>query len=247
MGQHGKHRLLVSRTPIGGARILAAAALIASLTVNPAQACRLALAFALDVSASVDRNEYQLQIKGVADALTDPAVRAAILTPGISRASGVALAAYEWSGARQQVIIRDWSMITSEEELTAFSTALGAHERRFGEFPTAIGYALGYGQLLMRDAPPCGRQVIDISGDGISNDGFGPDAAYRAFDFSAITVNGLVIGGENLELISFYANQVIRGPGAFIEVASDFEDYRRAMKRKLLREIGRDFVAEAPR
>ena len=38
--------------------------------------------------------------------------------------------------------------------------------------------------------------------------------------------------------MSYYRDRVIRGPGAFVEVANDFNDYREAMKRKLLREIG---------
>ena len=226
---------------VGGARVLLlAGVLLASFLHAPAQACRLALAFALDVSASVDKSEYRLQLEGLAEALNAPAVRAAILGPG----GGIALSAYEWSGQRQHVMIVPWSLITAANELDAFTARLRAHQRRYGEFPTAIGYALSYGHLLMRSAPSCQRQVIDISGDGISNDGFGPSSAYKAFNFDKITVNGLVIGAGDLELISFYKYAVIRGPEAFVEVAQDYRDYPRAMLRKLLREIGRDFVAE---
>jgi hypothetical protein len=205
--------------------------------------CRLALAFALDVSASVDPGEYRLQLEGLSAALGDPAVRAAALGPGGS----IALAAYEWSGARQQAIIAPWALITTDAELDAFMERITAHDRSYGEFPTAVGYALGYGAVLLRSAPPCSRRVIDISGDGLSNDGFGPAAAYREFDFEGVTVNGLVIGGEDLELISFYQFDVAHGPNAFVEVARDYADFPRAMLRKLLREIGRDFVAGALR
>ena len=217
--------------------MLAAAAPISA----QAGTCRLALAFALDVSASVDETEYRLQLDGLAAGLRDPAVRAAMLGPG----GGVALAAYEWSGARQQAMIAPWSLITTDLALDAFAARVATHKRKYGEFPTAVGYALGYGSVLLRDAPPCLRRVIDISGDGLSNDGFGPDAAYRAFDFGGVTVNGLVIGGEDLELISFYQFTIAHGPGAFVEVARDYTDFARAMRRKLLREIGRDFVAQA--
>jgi hypothetical protein len=202
-------------------------------------ACRLALAFALDVSASVDEAEYRLQLDGLAAGLRDPAVRAAILGPG----GGVALSAYEWSGNHQQVTIAPWALITTDRALDTFAAQLTAGPRSYTEFPTAIGYALGYGAVLLKDAPPCQRRVIDISGDGLSNDGFGPDAAYREFDLDNVTVNGLVIGGEDLELISFYQFTVAHGEGAFVEVARDYSDYQRAMQRKLLREIGRDFVA----
>lgn len=217
--------------------LLAAAAALPAAAQNTT--CRLALAFALDVSASVDKSEYRLQLDGLAAGLRDPAVRAAIFGPGGS----IALAAYEWSGARQQVMIAPWTMIATGPALDAFANHVAAHRRRFGEFPTAVGYALGYGAVMMHDAPSCRRRVIDMSGDGLSNDGFGPAAAYREFDFDSVTVNGLVVGGEDLELISFYQVHVAHGPDAFVEVAQDYTDYARAMQRKLLREIGRDFVA----
>ena len=38
-------------------------------------------------------------------------------------------------------------------------------------------------------------------------------------------------------LIEFYQREVLRGPGAFLEVAQGFEDYERAMRRKLEREL----------
>lgn len=237
MGQHAQYRHLVAA--LGAAALLAAAP-------APAQVpdCRLALAFALDVSASVDPGEYRQQLDGMAEALADPAVRIAILGPG----GGVALAAYEWSGRNQQVMIAGWTMIDSEAALEDFARAVVTHRRQYGEFPTAIGYALGYGAVLLRGAPGCQRKVLDVSGDGLTNDGFGPAEAYRHFDFGGVTVNGLVVGGGDLELISYYQHVLIHGEGAFAEVALDYADYARAMRRKLLREIGADLVAgNAPR
>jgi len=211
----------------------------------PAQAgaCRLAIVFALDVSSSVDAVEYRLQLDGLAAGLRDPKVRAAIFAPG----GHVAMAAYEWSGARQQVLIAPWTLIATDPALDAFIARLTAKRQRFGESPTAVGAALGYGAALLGNAPVCQRRVIDISGDGLSNEGPGPVAAYRAVDFDGVTVNGLVIGGEDLELISFYQFYIAHGPDAFVEVAQDYTDYRRAMLRKLLREVGQDFLARSLR
>ena len=39
------------------------------------------------------------------------------------------------------------------------------------------------------------------------------------------------------QLIDFYRNEVLLGPEAFLEVAQGFEDYERAMRRKLEREL----------
>ncbi|HSF96454.1 MAG TPA: DUF1194 domain-containing protein [Thermohalobaculum sp.] len=235
MGQHAQFRNLVAA--LGAAALICTASAPAAAQEGP---CRLALAFALDVSASVDPGEYRLQIDGLAGALTDPAVRAAILGP----ATGIALAAYEWSGRQQQVMIVDWTIVDSDAALDGFAAAVAGHKRQYGEFPTAVGYALGYGSNLLRRAPPCLRKVLDVSGDGLTNDGFGPVEAYRHFEFANVTVNGLVIGAGDLELMSFYQKFVAHGPGAFVEVAADYHDYARAMRRKLLREIGMDFVAE---
>jgi hypothetical protein len=65
-----------------------------------------------------------------------------------------------------------------------------------------------------------------------------------------VTVNGLVINGADFEaetgLIGFYKGHVIRGPGAFVEVAQGFEDYERAMRRKLERELSPPVLGAAP-
>jgi hypothetical protein len=79
--------------------------------------------------------------------------------------------------------------------------------------------------------------VIDVSGDGVNNDGFGPRLAYRHFPLSDVTVNGLVILGHDAEVLEFYRGEVIRGRNAFVETAHGFEDFGNAMTRKLYREI----------
>ena len=196
--------------------------------------CEVALALALDASSSVNPTEFRLQSQGLAAALLDRDVKAAILGGG-----GVLMTAYEWSGRRQQAIIADWSMLETEEAIASFAGKLAGHKRAFIEFPTAVGYALGFGAIRLERAPvSCARQVIDLSGDGVHNEGFPPASAYRAFNFSGITVNGLVIKGEDPDPEPYYRKNVLYGPGAFLEVASNYEDYANAMKRKLLKEIG---------
>lgn len=213
-----------------------------ALAATPAQPCALALLFALDVSASVDQVEYRQQREGLAAALLSPAVQEAVLT----QEGGVAFAAYEWSGRHQQDEALGWTLVTDAAGLLSVARVLAEGPRSYAEFPTAIGYALAYGEGMLRDAPVCARRVIDISGDGIGNEGFGPEAAYREFDFDAITVNGLAIGGDDPELLAYYHTRIPHGPGAFVEVAEDFADYENAMRRKLLRELYGPQVAGTP-
>ncbi|MEM8658254.1 MAG: DUF1194 domain-containing protein [Pseudomonadota bacterium] len=210
-------------------------ALPLALASGPAEAyCRLALALAVDVSSSVDEREYALQAEGLAQALEHPEVVDAFLTvPG----GTVALMVYEWSGRYQQDVVLSWREITRPDDLTRAAAALRGTRRTYAEFPTSIGYALGFGAVQFRDAPRCDRQVIDVSGDGINNDGFPPELAIAEFDFENTVVNGLVVGPEP-GLEAYYWAEVIHGPDAFVEVAARFEDFGAAMKRKLIKELG---------
>ncbi|MFZ3580986.1 DUF1194 domain-containing protein [Loktanella sp. DJP18] len=209
-----------------------------TLMAQPAGACRLALVLAIDVSSSVDAAEDVLQRQGLAQALVDPEVMAAFLTAD----DPVALAVFEWSGRYNQATLADWTVVQSPDDLIRLSAQIAGSSRSHNDFPTAMGHALGHAAGLLQSAPACLFQTIDVAGDGINNEGFGPVEAYRAFPFEGVTVNGLVVNAADFEgevgLIPFYMNEVIRGPGAFIEVATTFDDYARAMRRKLIRELG---------
>ncbi|SFD46934.1 DUF1194 domain-containing protein [Roseivivax sediminis] len=216
----------------------ALAALCALVCAVPAAAqtesCRLALLLALDVSSSVDDAEYVLQRDGLAAALDDPDIRAALLLgPGT-----VALSAYEWSGRRQSALVVDWTTIGREADIDAVVARLRGTPRSQTRFPTAMGFALGYGATHLARGPDCTRRVIDVSGDGVTNDGFGPGLAYQHFPFQGVTVNGLAVLGADPEVDAYYHEVVRHGPGAFVEYADGYEGFRRAMTRKLLREIG---------
>ncbi|MDU8912411.1 DUF1194 domain-containing protein [Aestuariicoccus sp. MJ-SS9] len=218
-------------------------ALILSLWAGAAAAeCRLALALALDVSSSVDAREYLLQKDGLTAALDDPDIRSAILAGG----GEVALAVYEWSGRRQNTLVLDWKILSDHAAIDAAIATIQARPRSHTRFPTAMGYALGYGATLMARGPACQRRVIDLSGDGITNDGFGPDLAYRHFPFEGITVNGLAVLGADPMVQDYFEDEVRHGPGAFVETSEGYEGYRRAMTRKLYREINDMKVGSLP-
>ncbi len=212
-----------------------AAALAAACCAGAAQAsCRLALVLALDVSASVDAAEYDLQRRGLAAALNADPVRAAILEGGDG---DVALSVFEWSGFFQHKLHLGWTRLRSHADIDAAVRALGDMTRSRDDFPTAVGQALGYAATQLARGPECTRRVIDVSGDGINNMGFGPAAAYRNFPFRDVTVNGLVVLDHDPEVLRFYLEQVARGPAAFVMTADDFNGFEAAMTRKLYREI----------
>ncbi|WP_336619150.1 DUF1194 domain-containing protein [Defluviimonas aestuarii] len=209
--------------------------LVLCLTAWPAMAaCRLALLLALDVSASVDRDEDLLQRQGLARALLAPAVADAFLAFGDEH---VALAVYEWSGRHQQDLLLDWTLVTGPEDLAVVAATVATSERGHDDMPTALGYALGHAAGLFERAPDCVAWKLDVSGDGRNNEGFGPDLAYREFPLDRVTVNGLAISESDREIADYYRRVLIRGPGAFVIEVTRFEDYEAAMTEKLLREL----------
>lgn len=216
------------RTLLGLAATLGLAA-----PANAQDHCRLALLLALDVSASVDANEYALQQSGLAAALISPQVRQGFFNgPG-----PVALAIYEWSGRFQQDTVLDWTLIETEADLVRAAEIVASTTRRTTDFPTAIGYAIGHAASMFARAPACLFQTLDISGDGQNNDGFPPASAYEHFPLDGVTVNGLAIGGASRLIEEYYAAEIIRGPGAFVEYARNHDDFADAMQRKLEREL----------
>lgn len=206
------------------------------LCVGPAFAqvrCALSLVLAIDVSSSVDPQEYELQMNGIADALRDDEVIESIRLGG-----GIQLFAFEWSGRSQHVDILPWTYLNDSVGIFAAADIIEQHPRSYSDLPTALGFALGYSAIQLQKAPlTCARKVVDVSGDGVNNDGYEPRLAYKNFVFDGVQVNGLVISGARPEPVPYFKKEVIYGPGAFVEVARGFDDYERAMKRKLLREI----------
>ena len=209
--------------------------------------CRLALALGLDVSSSVDAQEDALQRGGLAAALVAPEVERAVFASPLP----VAIAAYEWSGRYKQDVLADWRLIRTRRDLLELAETIGRSERGETEFPTALGYALGYGAGLLARGPDCLHRTLDMAGDGENNEGFPPAAAYAEFPFAGVTVNGLVVSapadGAEIDLVAYYRDHVLHGPGAFLEVARGFDDYERAMRRKLLRELRPRAVGALPR
>lgn len=200
----------------------------------------------MDVSNSVDAAEDALQRQGIAAALVAPDVQAAFF----ASPEPVSLLIFEWSGRHHQHLMLDWTEILSPEDLTRVAATVAGSQRRHRDFPTALGHALGYAATRLVEKQDCFDQTIDVAGDGRNNDGFGPQEAYAAFPFDGVTVNALVIDASILEnrdiLISFFENEVIRGPNAFVEIANGFEDYQNAMQRKLVRELLAQVVGHGP-
>ncbi len=211
------------------------------MLASPAEACRLALVLAMDVSSSVDLAEDRLQRSGLAAALLAPEVQEAFfLSP-----DPVALQIFEWSGRTYQRDIVGWQMIRTPDDLTAVAAQVAASSRAGGGQQTALGYALGYALQQLQTGPACFARTIDMAGDGPSNAGFSPDAAYATLPFDGVIVNGLVIDDGAIDVQSYYEQRVRRGPGSFVEVARGFAEFETTMRRKLVRELSTQVIGHA--
>ena len=195
--------------------------------------CRLALALAVDVSRSIDAVDYVIQTEGLAAALEDAEVREAIFSPE----GEVALAVYYWSGPGHQEMVQDWVLLDGPEALDRVVWAVRGARRPDVRLPTALGDALVFGAGLMAAAPPCARRVLDVAGDGRNNVGISVRTAYARADFGGVVVNALAVGEHEQDVARYFREEVIRGPGAFVEIAPRQVDYPPAIRRKLLREL----------
>lgn len=193
-------------------------------------ACDLALLLAVDVSGSVDRREYRIQMQGLADALRDGVVAEAL----VRGSSHVAL--MQWTGATRQNVTIPWREITSFAQVEALAAEVESAPRAWRNFSTAVGEAMALGLSLFASGPDCRRRVMDISGDGPSNEGIPPNAPRAALTEAGITVNALAIDSDKEDLTGWYWQNVITGAGAFVVTANDFSEYPKAIRLKLIRE-----------
>ncbi len=196
-------------------------------------ACRLALALGFDVSKSVSIVDYAIQRDGIVAALNAPEIRAAFLKPR----DHVALAIFEWSGRDFQETLLGWTAIEREADLDSVVSLMLDHLRDPKGRATALGHALIFADELMQKAPDCARSTLDISGDGRNNDGYTPADIFADRAFAGVTINALAIGGHEADIMTYYRDQIIRGPGAFVMEARRHEDFPGVIRRKLEREL----------
>lgn len=223
----------MARMKMSGTRALSAALLALALAAGPGRACELALALAVDISGSVDAREFDIQMQGLAAGLADPEVADALVR------NRAAVLLVQWTGTSRQAVSVPWTRVASQGDVAALAATISGTGRRWESFSTAIGEALQFTAGQFADVADCQRRVIDVSGDGPSNEG--PDPRNLRADLLAqgITVNALVIE-ENLSgLRDYFRESVIVGPGAFVVIANSFKEYPDRMRDKLRRETER--------
>jgi len=212
------------------------AALASSARANAATPVDLELILLVDVSGSVDTNEFNLQRQGYRDAFYNSAVYNGIMAGGTY--NQIAATLVYWSGAAQQQQAVGWTLISDEATSKAFGDAILAAARPYNGM-TGLGEAMAYAYpLFASNAYDGTRLVIDVSGDGSDNAGsIAPEDARAAALLAGVTtINGLVIGTDS-SVLAEYTNNVIGGTNPFVDQVNSFDDFGAAIQDKLAKEI----------
>jgi hypothetical protein len=220
-----------------------AAALAALLFWGPqahAADVDVAIVFAVDFSSSIDPPTADLQRKGHAAALTSPQVTAAIAS---NYRGCIAITYFEWSSPGRGRIVLPWTRVCKLADAEAAARTIS--EKGFSGFTrraragTSVSSAIDLGAYLLDNFPgKADRKIIDISGNGTNNDGLPVQPSRLNAVAKGYTINAIAIPAkEERQLASYFADNVIGGPQAFVISPTGPGDYAIALRRKLVTEI----------
>jgi hypothetical protein len=215
-------------------------AVVSLLHIEGAQAktpVSIELVLAVDTSISVDGSEYDLMMKGIANAFRMPEI-----INLIGQQDGVAVTLFQWSSEVSEKYMIPWHLLTDRASVLSFAAKVEKAERDPNRGFTALGDAIDFGVRLIPENPFAGRELkIDVMGDGRNNIGVPPSVPRKLANALGIVINGLPIltytDDASYDLDIYYREKVIQGRGAFVEIAIDYDDFARAFLRKLRREI----------
>ena len=195
----------------------------------------LELVLAIDSSDSVDAGEFELQVRGLAAAVRHPDVLAAI---DAGFYGSVAITVIEWASAGQQVTRLPCTRIDGLESAAAAATAISGYQRSFEVGVTSLSGALDAAMAAFAASPfQATRRTIDVVADGRQNDGRALALARADVLASGVTINALAIQTEYYRLQDYFRQELIGGPGAFVETTPNYQTFPAAILRKIIREI----------
>lgn len=226
-----------------------------SATAETVQRVDVALVLGIDVSSSISKKRWSLQMNGYAQAFRDATI-ARLVQTGLYGA--IEVTAFVWAGCSSQKTIIDWTTIVDSAAAKAFAKEFTKIRRPFDGNTCPAG-ALSFAGKQLASAPHTAtRLVIDLSGDGEA------DVSYHVNDrvvstaevrnqlvARGVTINGLAMtvpndieltsgGQDSVPVVQFYRDQVMGGRGSFMEVVLDADsqsEFLKALRRKLAKEL----------
>ena len=203
------------------------------------------LVLALDMSSTVHLLDFDLQRRGFADAFRHADIVAAIRSAG---PNGIAVAMVQWANQRTQALAMEWTVIHDAASAAALANKIENTPRVVPGGSTAIHGAIRFSLQRLADNGYEGRRkIIDISGDGGMAWGPRPRQERDKAVAQGVTINGLVILDEEPLLDRYFRSNVIGGSGAFVIPVAEYQDFARAIRKKLVLEIADAAVGGARR
>jgi hypothetical protein len=227
---------------LGGFGFAAPGGLLMLAQRGPVTTVDAEVVLAVDVSYSMDPEEQALQREGYMAAITSREFMQALKQGPHAR---IAMTYFEWAGVNFQQIIVPWRLIDGPESADGFAADIG-RARYTRAMRTSISGALTFAQPLFEGSGFRGvRRVIDVSGDGVNNNGPLVTGVRDDVIGKGITINGLPImlkrpNPSTLDIDQldiYYEDCVIGGPGAFVIPIKEREQFKEAIRTKLVLEI----------
>ncbi|MFG1462341.1 DUF1194 domain-containing protein [Xanthobacter sp. DSM 24535] len=209
------------------------------------------LVLAVDVSFSMDPEEQALQREGYADALVSAEFLDALRLGPNGR---IAVTYVEWAGEHEQKVVLPWQVIDGPQSARTVSEAIRAAPLRRVYRTSISGGLLFSAGLFQGSGFRALRKVIDVSGDGVNNQGMPVERARDQVVGRGITINGLPLLLKRAtnsvldiaDLDFYYEDCVIGGPGAFVIPVREQAEFARAIKTKLVLEVAGVQVPAGP-
>ena len=155
---------------LGLAGVLAIAQIVTARN-GEASTVDLELILAVDTSSSVSAAEFDLQMRGLAEAFRHPAVLSSIQVAGDL---GIAVSLVQWSDNRNQFVAVDWTRVEDAAAALAFADEISNAPRFLVGGGTAIGGALRFSMRQFERNGFEGRQDGVEPGDvGVLRSGHG--------------------------------------------------------------------------
>ncbi|MEL6202176.1 MAG: DUF1194 domain-containing protein [Pseudomonadota bacterium] len=223
-----------------------AVALSGVLAGSPAQATEqvdVELVLAVDVSGSMSEHELRIQRQGYTKAFRSDQVIAAIEAGLIG---AIAVTYVEWAGEDLQRHVIPWMKIANADDAYEFADRLASAPRGNMNY-TSISGAITTAMVSLESNHFTGmRQVIDVSGDGMNNQGIMASHARDEAVSRGIIINGLPLmtdplsfrfKGAEVSLDTYYQFCVIGGPGSFLIPVTNWNGFADAVRRKIIMEV----------
>ncbi|MEO0542506.1 MAG: DUF1194 domain-containing protein [Pseudomonadota bacterium] len=216
------------------------------LAGSPAQATEqvdVELVLAVDVSGSMSKRELRIQREGYTAAFRSNQVIDAIEAGLIG---AIAVTYVEWAGKDLQRHVIPWMKIENAADAHAFADKLERAPRGNMNY-TSISGAIHVAMSSLDNNRYDGmRKVIDVSGDGLNNQGGLASFARDEAVAKGIVINGLPLmtdpfnfrfGGQEVSLDDYYQSCVIGGPGSFLIPVTSWNGFADAVRRKIIMEV----------